>query len=359
MDDANGNDLERRAAAGDAQAQLALARKFESDGRHEAARAWYARAATGGNLVALRSLAVNLLTCPPLAVGDGIGMIRAAADGGDGEACHICSILAGQDSDLAGHWEVALDYLRRAADLKLPLARAELELLAGTFEPLDNATLRARCDIARWLASPPLHMAFESPRIAVIENFASPEFCDWLIGRARPRLTHAEVFNPETGGGKIAKYRTNTTAPFALTEQDLIFGTLRARIAAITAIALSALEPPAVLHYDPGETYDFHHDFLEPAIPQFARDIAERGQRVATFLVYLNDGYDGGETQFSELDWSYKGRKGDALLFWNTDSDGAPDRRTRHAGLPLRSGEKWVLSQWIREEKLPRSVNRG
>jgi hypothetical protein len=36
------------------------------------------------------------------------------------------------------------------------------------------------------------------------------------------------------------------------------------------------------------------------------------------------------------------------LLFDNIDPGGAPDHDTVHTGMPPTSGEKWVLSQWIR-----------
>jgi hypothetical protein len=49
------------------------------------------------------------------------------------------------------------------------------------------------------------------------------------------------------------------------------------------------------------------------------------------------------------LKWRYRGRKGDAIFFWNVDPSGAPDKRTYHAGLAPTRGEKWLLSQWIRE----------
>jgi hypothetical protein len=69
---------------------------------------------------------------------------------------------------------------------------------------------------------------------------------------------------------------------------------------------------------------------------------------VLTFLLSLNDDYEGGETQFPILNKLYRGRKGNALFFWNVEPDGSPDKRLLHAGLPPTSGEKWLLSQWIR-----------
>ena len=76
------------------------------------------------------------------------------------------------------------------------------------------------------------------------------------------------------------------------------------------------------------------------------------GQRVATVLVYLNEDYEGGETDFPELGLRHRGAKGDALAFFSVDAAGAPDPRTRHAGRPPASGEKWVLSQFIRDRRM-------
>ena len=71
--------------------------------------------------------------------------------------------------------------------------------------------------------------------------------------------------------------------------------------------------------------------------------------RTYSSLVYLNDDFAGGETNFPRIGLSHLGAKGDAVLFRNVDATGAPDHDTMHAGMPPTSGEKWVFSQWIRE----------
>jgi prolyl 4-hydroxylase len=43
------------------------------------------------------------------------------------------------------------------------------------------------------------------------------------------------------------------------------------------------------------------------------------------------------------------------LLWFNTLHDRTPDRKTLHAGLPVKTGEKWLLSRWIRETEYPMS----
>ena len=68
-----------------------------------------------------------------------------------------------------------------------------------------------------------------------------------------------------------------------------------------------------------------------------------------TFLVYLNDDFQGGETEFLSTGLKVKGRKGDGLLFRNADESGQPDLNSRHAGLPPVSGIKFLASRWIRQ----------
>jgi prolyl 4-hydroxylase len=68
-----------------------------------------------------------------------------------------------------------------------------------------------------------------------------------------------------------------------------------------------------------------------------------------TVIVYLNEGFDGGETDFPELGIRTLGGKGDALIFRNASPAGEADLRTRHAGLPVTQGVKWIASRWIRQ----------
>jgi hypothetical protein len=103
------------------------------------------------------------------------------------------------------------------------------------------------------------------------------------------------------------------------------------------------------MQYAVGQEFRPHHDFLDPNQPGTAADLARRGQRVATFLIFLNDDFEGGETAFPKAGISHRGRTGDALFFANITPDGAPDPLTLHAGKPPTSGEKWIFSQWIRD----------
>jgi hypothetical protein len=328
--------LEARAKRGEIEAQLALGRQHESGNNAEAARAWFATAAKAGSAAGLRLLGLNLLTHDPIDAEPGIAMMRAAADKGDAEAASVCAVLAAMDPNLPDRWTVARRSLAIAAELGSASARAQLDFLEAAPPDPDASSL-------------PRRVVFSSPRISVIEGCATDAECDWMIDRARPHLRRARVYDPNSGGFRTEQGRSNSSVEFDIARSDVVLMRLRARISTITG--LHRLEASSVLHYAPGEAFEPHFDFLDPANPGYARDIGKNGQRVATFLLYLNEGYEGGETAFPKLDWRYKGRKGDALLFWNVDAAGQPDTNTFHAGLPPTKGEKWLFSQWLRQRR--------
>jgi hypothetical protein len=254
----------------------------------------------------------------------------------------------------------ALDHLQQAAEQGSRPAQAELAALVGNWrlarelaagKPLRAgmpAQLRAAVDLAAWRRLPEGEMFSAAPRIAAVRGFLSSELCEWLIRLGKPHLRAAEVFDHASGEPSAYVGRSNSSAELLLARADVVLGFVRARIAALASVAVHDLEPSQVLHYAVGQEFRPHHDFLDVSVPALAREVAERGQRTLTVLVYLNEGYEGGHTEFAHLGRRFKGRKGDALVFWNVREDGAPDWSTLHAGTAPTRGEKWLLSQWIR-----------
>ena len=225
-------------------------------------------------------------------------------------------------------------------------AQTQLSLLAAGASPSEAGV---GVDIGAWTSAPEPRVLQASPRLLVAEQLVPAQVCDWIVGQAVGRLVRAELYDPATGKPVPGTdTRLNRIANFSLTDTHLLNVLVQARMAAAIGAPLAMLEPFAVLNYAPGEEYGEHVDFLDPAIPAYAAELAQRGQRVATCLLYLNEDYEGGETEFPQLGVSFKGRRGDALIFFNADPSGRPDPRTVHAGRTPTSGEKWLLSQFFR-----------
>ncbi len=116
----------------------------------------------------------------------------------------------------------------------------------------------------------------------------------------------------------------------------------------VAHVSPPVMEPLSVLHYEVGQEFRRHVDFINPDHPGFAQDLAEKGQRIATFLTYLSEDFDGAETEFPILALRWKGRPATPSCSTTSDPPGALDRRTLHAGRTPTRGEKWLLSQFIR-----------
>jgi prolyl 4-hydroxylase len=103
-----------------------------------------------------------------------------------------------------------------------------------------------------------------------------------------------------------------------------------------------------VLRYREGGEYRPHFDAIDGLA----------NQRILTMIVWLNDGYEGGETIFLHNSLRVKGGIGDALLFRNARADGTRDPRSCHAGLPVTRGEKLIASRWIRAGPYDQATDR-
>lgn len=275
----------------------------------------------------------------------GIALISEAAKRLDGEATSLIARFAAwgvlQPEDMTR----AFDYLTQSAALGFAPAQAELRFLAREGGG-DWRGLRRRIDQDAWLASPAPRHVLDRPRALVFDGFASHAECDWIIARLRGDLERAKIYRG-VADPMVADSRTNSEAGFMLKSSDLPMCLIRNRIAGALRVKHAFCEVTRLLHYLPGQTFKLHTDYLDEAIPAMRETIEKRGQRFATFLLYLNEDYQDGETDFPFASFRYKGKKGDALLFFNVDDVGTPVALSTHAGLPPTSGEKWVLSQWI------------
>jgi len=279
---------------------------------------------------------------------DGIADIIAAAKAGNPQA-----LTALAHAQALGCWtprnlDMALDNLARAASVGWTPALRELQLLAHS--PAANAKkLRETVNAKAWRRAPERRALLETPRLRVFENFATAAECDWLIACCKDKLQRAQIYNDAGTSMQVGNSRTNTEADYEFDLSDIPLSLIRDRIANATTAPVEHFEVAKLLHYNPGEAFSRHSDFFHAWMTE---EIEARGQRVATFLIYLNDDYDGGETEFVEVGYKFKGRKGDALLFINVDREGVGDPMSLHAGQPTTRGEKWVLSQWIRSKPI-------
>jgi len=103
-----------------------------------------------------------------------------------------------------------------------------------------------------------------------------------------------------------------------------------------------------VVKYDEGGKFNPHFDACDIEDPEYKKRVNHgAGQRLATLLVYLNDRYEGGETDFVEIGYRVKPQKGKALFFWDTDDKEEIIPWSKHMGCEVRGGNKWIATKWV------------
>ena len=289
---------------------------------------------------------------------DGAGLIAEASARGGAEAAAVLAVLYAVGASRGHDLQAGLKSLIVSADRGWPAARAQLRVLAagpsgdsagdGLSASTDWPALAQAIDLAAWQAPPAATDLSSSPLVRSYPQFATPAMCRWFIENARGRLSRALVYEAISREVMAKPTRTNTAAVFDIVATDFVFVLAQLRMAACLGVPLRQFEAVTVLHYDEGEEITEHYDFVDPNLPSYAQELAEKGDRVVTFLVYLNDDYQGGETAFPRLDISHKGTRGEGIFFVNSDH-GRADTRTLHAGRTPVGGEKWIISQFVRD----------
>lgn len=252
---------------------------------------------------------------------------RAAAAGSQTGAAVYRAFVA-NGTGAPADWPKAVELLNAAAGID-PFADRELALISEMNLGADGAPLGTFEG----------ELLSSGQEVRMFRGIFSPAECDFLIEEAERRLGPSVVIDPETRQLVPNPVRTSEGASFPLAVENPAIHALNRRLASASGTDVAQGEPLQVLKYSAGQEYRPHFDAIDGA----------ENQRILTFLVYLNDDYEDGETFFLASGLKVKGRKGDGLLFRNADDSGRLDPNGQHAGLPPANGVKFLASRWIRQ----------
>jgi len=199
-------------------------------------------------------------------------------------------------------------------------------------------------------------LRMERPQIVFLDDVLSLDECDELVARSRDRLTRSTTVDPKSGKDAVIEARSSEGTFFPLNADDFI-ARLDRRIAALMNMPIANGEGLQILHYHTGGQYTPHYDYFAPADPGSQPHIANGGQRVSTLIIYLNDVADGGTTVFPEAKLQVGPKKGGAVYFEYCNSRGQLDRLTLHGGTPVLSGQKWIATKWMRQNRYCQAVS--
>ena len=179
-----------------------------------------------------------------------------------------------------------------------------------------------------------------------IDNFLNHEENEELISLIKTRLRPSTIASSEDKADQ--DYRTSKTCDLGNLDNKLLKDIDR-RICNFLGIDQKFSEIIQGQFYEIGEEFKAHTDFFEE--DQMQEYGGDRGQRTYTFMVYLNDVEEGGETEFLNLNHTFKPKKGSAIAWNNLTKDGLVNKNTMHQAHPVIKGNKAVITKWFREKK--------
>jgi len=188
--------------------------------------------------------------------------------------------------------------------------------------------------------------SLDHPRVVLFQNFLSAAECDELIRLSRDRMQASHVIDMDSGNTRADAGRTSSGTAFTRGESPLI-ERIERRIEALLQWPYERGEALQILRYEVGQEYKPHYDYVDPTQPGAAPFLARGGQRVASLVMYLNTPQDGGGTNFPDVGLEIAAHQGCAVYF--SYDRPHPMTRSRHGGMPVRAGEKWVATKWLRE----------
>ena len=175
-----------------------------------------------------------------------------------------------------------------------------------------------------------------------LENFLNADECDRVTQLIKSKLRPSAI---ASSGTYDPTFRTSRTCDLGVLSDPLIADVDR-RICQMMGIDSSFSEIIQGQYYEKGQEFKAHTDYFEgEQIEQYAK---EQGQRTYTFMVYLNEVKQGGETEFVRLKKAIQPKKGMAIIWNNLNADGSCNVNTMHHAHPVGRGWKSIITKWFR-----------
>jgi prolyl 4-hydroxylase len=173
------------------------------------------------------------------------------------------------------------------------------------------------------------HLDLTQPLVWTVDDALGPRDCAAYVDRMRAGTAEVAPIIGRHGVEVDLEVRNNTRVMWDdASEANALLERIAPHVPrSLSGLSLLGANPRLRLYrYGPGERHGAHWD----TVVQF-----EGGaQSLVTLVFYLNDGFEGGETQFTELGKTIVPRRGSALLF---------QHRIVHIASEVKRGDKLVL----------------
>ncbi|MEQ8935527.1 MAG: 2OG-Fe(II) oxygenase [Amphiplicatus sp.] len=190
------------------------------------------------------------------------------------------------------------------------------------------------------------------PGLLLVHNFLTPEQCQRIVGECGAlRGAAGRVLESEAEGGVASrevdsrKVDDLSTDRLTVNIDDLVRAAFSLYVARHFTRPIEWFEKPKILRYREGGEYYAHADAYNWQAEE------RRWRRVAnrdfSLLIYLNEGFEGGELEFKYLNHRIAPKQGLLVAF-------PSDWRYAHAALPVKRGVKHTIVSFVAAKDTPR-----
>jgi len=190
---------------------------------------------------------------------------------------------------------------------------------------------------------------YNNPQIQEIDDFLTPEECDTLIRMSEYKLETSQVYSSKDNLHDTS-HRVSEQAWLKSIDSEIV-KRISDRVAKHSGYPIDNQEDLQVVKYKPGGFFNPHNDACDGDADFCKRMNSKSGPRYATYLIYLNDDFTGGETVFTKMNVTVKPKKGKCVKFYSTNKNESLIKNSEHAGHPVTSGNKWICNVWIRHKR--------
>ena len=191
---------------------------------------------------------------------------------------------------------------------------------------------------------------FITSEIFFMDGFLSEEECSHILEELdvvlwQPSLTYRKQKNG-TYQNVLSPFRVSGTAhqEWFSNELNAMLIRIEERLQKLFDLDIANLECWQATNYPQKGKFDYHLD-----AGYWSNHYA--GERILTFLLYLNTPLKGGGTHFRALDVDVEARSGRLLVWNNLFPNGDCNYRMIHSATPLLRGKKTTLVTWQRQKK--------
>jgi len=181
-----------------------------------------------------------------------------------------------------------------------------------------------------------------------IFDILTSEECDKLIELAKNKgLDNSVVLSYDNSKTTLDINHRKSKQTWFLDNYDPLFAKLSNITATITKKPVENQEMTQVAMYETGGRFGAHFDACNSDDKIYCNEVNKNaGERKATLLIYLNDNFEGGETEFTEINLKIKPKKGKGIYFINVDDNEVIYQLSMHKGNEITKGEKWIATKW-------------